>query len=75
MPSAIASQVIEHLEALPLRLQQQVLQLVRTLDETLKRGTSGTQLVRFAKTIHKDELQLMSKVIEQGCEQVDLDEW
>jgi hypothetical protein len=72
---SMTNEVIEHFEALPANLQEQVLSLVRVLDTSLRRGVSGSQLAQFAGTIPVDDLQMMSLAIEQGCEQVDLDEW
>ncbi|MCC6455564.1 MAG: hypothetical protein IT328_11510 [Caldilineaceae bacterium] len=75
MPSVLIQEVVKHLEALPPDLQQQVLSLVRSLDSTLEQGVPGSHLLQFAGTIPSSELDAMSKAIEQGCEQVDLDEW
>jgi hypothetical protein len=38
-------------------------------------GTSGQKLLRFAGTIPLEDLQVMSKTIEENCEQIDLNEW
>ena len=73
--NSISSQVVEHLEALPLNLQEQVLSLVRALDTTSPRGVPGHELVRFAGAIPKSDLQEMSDAIEAGCEGIDLNEW
>jgi hypothetical protein len=75
MPSALVQEVVKHLEALPQNLQEQVLSLVRSLDSTQERGVPGRDLLQFAGTISRSDLDAMSKAIEQGCEQVDLDEW
>lgn len=75
MPSALIQEVVEHLEALPKNLQEQVLQLVRELDSTTLRGTPGKDLLQFAGTIPTSDLELMKEAIERGCEQVDLNEW
>ena len=39
------------------------------------RGTPGRELLQFAGTIELDDLALMQQAIEEGCEQVDADEW
>ncbi|MEM7129287.1 MAG: hypothetical protein AAF702_23340 [Chloroflexota bacterium] len=75
MASVVVTQVIDHLEALPLNLQEQVLAFVRALDTTIHQGVSGRQILRFAGSIDEDDLQVMSQAIEDGCEQVDLNEW
>lgn len=39
------------------------------------KGTSGKSLLKFAGMISKEELQLMSAAIEEGCERIDTNEW
>ena len=75
MPNPLVSEVVEHLEALPQNLQQQVLFWVRALDLAQPRGTAGRQLLQFAGAISGADLDAMSRAIEQGCERVDVDEW
>lgn len=75
MTSAVVTQVVHHLESMPLNLQEQVLAFVQALDSAIRRGVAGRQLLKFAGTIDKADLQLMSQAIEEGCEQVDLNEW
>jgi hypothetical protein len=74
MPSTLVREVVEHLEALPQELQEQVLSLVRALDPTLRQGVAGNRLRQFAGTISREDLDAMSRAIEHGCEQVDIDE-
>lgn len=73
MASAIVSEVVKHMEVLPLTLQEQVLSFVRGLNPQL-RGTPGKQLLQFAGAIPKDDLNLIEEAIKQGCEQVNLNE-
>jgi hypothetical protein len=54
--------------------QQEVLNFARTLSSNLK-GTPGAALLPFAGTIDRDDLLIMAKTIEDGCEQVNLNEW
>lgn len=75
MPNGITAEVIEHLEALPYSLQEQILSLVRALDTSLKSGGSGGRLLQFAGSIPEADLRSMSDAIEQGCEQVGPNEW
>ena len=76
MSSAVITQVVKHLEVLPFNLQSQVLHFVQSLDNPITiRGVPGRQLLQFAGTIHTEDLQLMRQIIEEGCEQVDLNEW
>ncbi|NET59917.1 MAG: hypothetical protein F6K47_28340 [Symploca sp. SIO2E6] len=75
MSTPIIDEVIEQLRAMPQDLQWQVLEFARTLVKVEVRGTPGTQLLPFAGSIPPDDLQLMREAIEQGCEQVDINEW
>jgi hypothetical protein len=75
MPSALIQEVVEHLEAMPQFLQEQVLSMVRALDQTPQRGVAGSELLRFAGMIPSSDLDAMRQATERGCEQVDLDEW
>jgi len=75
MASAIVSEVVRHMEVLPLTLQEQVLNFVRGLDSAQLRGTPGKHLLQFAGSIPSKDLKVMDEAIKQGCEQVDLNEW
>lgn len=54
--------------------QRRVLQYARSLKRG-DTGTPGTVIADFAGAIPVDELQLIRTAIENGCEQVDLNEW
>jgi hypothetical protein len=75
MNSAIISQVIDQLQAMPQPLQLQVLEFARTLLTSQLRGVPGKQLLCFAGSIPIDELNAIQEAIKQDCEQVDLNEW
>ncbi|EKV03389.1 hypothetical protein Lepto7375DRAFT_5686 [Leptolyngbya sp. PCC 7375] len=75
MSLSIIDQVIEQLSNMPQSLQQQVLQFARILGQVRIQGTPGHKLLKFAGSIQSDDLTLMQDAIEEGCEQVDLDEW
>ena len=75
MNTSIIDEVVEQLGTMPQHLQSQVLEFARKLVKTEVKGTPGSQLLRFAGSISADDLQLMREAIEQGCEQVDVDEW
>jgi len=60
------NEILEHLTNLPDNLRQQVLEFVRSLD-TPVRGVSGKELLRFAGTIPRDDLEIMSHEIEKEC--------
>jgi len=75
MSTSIIDQVIEQLRIMPQDLQWQVLEFTRTLVKVEVQGTPGKELLSFAGSIPPDDLQLMCEEIEQGCEQVDINEW
>ncbi len=75
METPVVEEVVEQLKTLPQELQRRVLEFTRALAQSTPRGIPGHQLLRFAGTIPQDELRLMSRAIEQGCERVDANEW
>jgi hypothetical protein len=75
MNNSIVEKVIEQLQFLPQELQWRVLEFTRTLAASNPRGVAGFQLIRFAGAIPMNDVQIMKETIEQGCEQVDRDEW
>ncbi|MEO0538876.1 MAG: hypothetical protein AAF215_34090 [Cyanobacteria bacterium P01_A01_bin.123] len=75
MSLSIIDQVIEQLSNMPQSLQQQVLQFARMLGQVRIQGTPGHKLLKFSGSIQSDDLALMRNAIEEGCEQVDFDEW
>jgi len=75
MDISIVEKVVEQLKALPQELQWRVLEFTRALAVSTPHGVSGVQLLRFAGTIALDDVNIMRQAIEQGCEQVDVNEW
>ena len=75
MDVSIVEKVVEQLKALPQELQWRVLEFTRSLSISNPHGISGMQLLRFAGAIPLDDVEIMREVIEQGCEQVDSNEW
>jgi hypothetical protein len=70
--TSIKDNIIAQLNSLPYDLQLRVLDFAKTL---IPRGVEGKSLLRFGGVISPDDLQLMSKAIEEGCEKVDVSEW
>ncbi|MDI6729165.1 MAG: hypothetical protein QMD44_09620 [Thermodesulfovibrionales bacterium] len=68
----IKDNLIAQLDKLPYDLQLRVLDFAKTL---IPKGVDGKSLLRFEGAILADDLQLMSKAIEDGCEKVDIGEW
>ena len=75
MDTSIVDRVIEQLKDLPQELQWRVLEFTRALAVSTPHGISGTVLLQFAGSISQDDVKVMQQAIEQGCEQVDANEW
>jgi len=69
---SIRDNLIAQIDKLPHDLQLRVLDFVKALTP---KGVEGKSLLRFEGAIPADDLQLMSKAIEEGCEKVDISEW
>ena len=75
MSNIIKIKVIEQLDTLPENLQREVLAFVEALQKVARQGVPGRQLLEFAGAIPLDDVELMRQAIEDGCEQVDVNEW
>ena len=75
MDTLIIDKLIEQLKDLPQKLQWRVLEFTRALVISTPRGVAGAQYLQFAGTIPLDDIKIMRQAIEQGCEQVDANEW
>lgn len=73
--SSLKKEIFDKLDFLPIEEQRRVLDFTRALTESKTVGIPGRDLLRFAGTIEKTELEAMKRVIEDGCERVDLNEW
>jgi hypothetical protein len=60
---------------LPVNKQREVLDFARTLAASPLQGVRGADLLRFAGTIDKSDVDAMSQAIKDGCEGIDADEW
>ncbi|MCJ7444148.1 MAG: hypothetical protein MUO26_06400 [Methanotrichaceae archaeon] len=69
---SVKDNLITQIDKLPHDLQVRVLDIIKALTS---KGVEGKSLLRFEGSISKDDLQLMSKAIEEGCEKVDINEW
>ncbi|MBM3746656.1 MAG: DUF2281 domain-containing protein [Acidobacteria bacterium] len=72
---SITSRITEQLEHLPAELQRRVLDFVEALAQSQPKGEPGANLLRFAGSLDPQSAQEMRAAIEEGCEQVDRDEW
>jgi hypothetical protein len=75
MDISIIDKVIEQLKGLPQELQWRVLEFTRTLATSSPQGVAGENYLQFAGAIPLDDITAMTLAIEQGCEQVDANEW
>ena len=75
MDIPIVDKVIEQMKNLPQELQWRVLEFTRALAVSTPQGVAGAQLLRFAGVISQADVKAMKEAIEQGCEQVDNNEW
>ena len=69
---SVKDNLMNQIDKLPHDLQVRVLDMIKALTP---KGVEGKSLLRFEGSISADELQLMSKAIEEGCEKVDINEW
>ena len=69
---SVKDSLINQIDKLPHDLQVRVLDIIKALTP---KGVEGKSLLRFEGSISPDDLQLMSKAIEEGCEKVDANEW
>jgi len=68
----IKENLIAQLDILPYALQLRVLDFAKAI---IPKGVDGKSLLRFEGAISADDLKLMSKAIEEGCEKVAISEW
>ncbi len=75
MEPGMEKELLKQLEQLGPEEQRQVLDFVRTLAPLKRRGTPGESLLRFGGAIEAADLAIIAQAIEEGCEQVNPDEW
>ena len=74
MGKNVQSQIEAELAGLDVELQQRVLEFVRKMKHD-KSTINEKELSAFAGTIAPHELEVIRSAIEEGCEQVDMNEW
>ncbi len=75
MSDGVKDQIIEQLSGMSEEEQRRILEIVRSMTTKPGDGVNGSSLLRFAATISADDARRMSVAIEEGCEQIDPDEW
>lgn len=71
----IKEQILSDLERLAPEQQQRAAELVHGMVSPEIKGVSGRALMHFAGTLSDSSAQEMMSAIEEGCGQVDSDEW
>ena len=74
MSDALKEQILAQLAGLSEDQQRRVLDFARSLAPSPD-GVAGKDLLRFAGAIEEEDLQTMSRAIEEGCEKIDPDGW
>jgi hypothetical protein len=75
MEPRMEKELLKQLEQLDPEERRQVLDFARTLATCKRGGTPGESLIRFGGAINAADLAIMAEAIEEGCEQVNPDEW
>ena len=64
----LKTELLEQIEKLTLPQQNQVLDFVLELSGDLPNGTPLKKLLKFAGTIHSEDVEQMKQAIAEGCE-------
>lgn len=75
MDLLLKKEILNTLKLLPSEDQEKVLDFTRVLLEKRMMGRQGKDLLFFAGSWEKSELDSMMKAIEDDCERVDIHEW
>lgn len=72
---SIKQSINHYLKNLNTEEQRKILEFARALNLSKLKGTPGKDLIKFASSIDKDDLNLMKDAIEAECEKVNDNEW
>lgn len=75
MEPAIKKQILSDLDQLSPEQQRRAADLVHRMVSARPKGTPGRDLLPFAGWLDDESAREMVEAIEEGCEQVNLDEW
>jgi hypothetical protein len=75
MDQQIEQELRRQLDQLSEDNQRRVMEFARQLASEERTGAEGRGLLKFAGGISPDDLAAMAKVIEEGCERTNPDEW
>jgi len=73
--TTLQKEIINQMGRLDYEFQKRVLDFARALAITGYKGVPGKDLISFVGSIPVDDLTAMEQAIEDGCEQVDQNEW
>lgn len=73
--AAIKEEIERQLDRLPVEMQRRVLDFAEALALSQPRGVPGRDLLAQAGGMSREDADEMLTVIEQGCEQVDVNGW
>lgn len=71
----IKKKLIEDLKNLPFDSQKKVQEFAHALLITQHRGKSGKEMIKFSGILTNDEAGELRRIVESGCEMVDINEW
>ena len=75
MSQTLQKEILDQLDKLPPEQQRKVLDFARSLSRANPVGKAGKDLLNFAGAVGADDLKAMSQAIEEGCEQINTNEW
>ena len=73
--TSIEKQILDRLQNLEESQQLQVLNFATFLTTNNNIGVPGKSLLNFAGSIPEEDIELMSRAIDEECRKIDLDEW
>ena len=72
----VRQQIDRKLEVLPPNIQRKVLYYIDHLTEpSIPRGVPGKKLIELAGTLSNEDAEELTRIIEEGCERIDDNEW
>jgi hypothetical protein len=75
MSISIKEEIVEQLDKLPIGLQKRVLDFTQALILSMPKGLSGKDIKKFVGIISPEDAKAIEEAIEEGCEQVDINEF
>ncbi len=75
MMENLKQKLLEQIEKLTPLQQKQVLDFTLGLSGELSKRYPGEKLLKLVGTISKEDLEIMKRTIEEGCDQIDESEW